>query len=838
MNIPLPTPPADPLPTIRFGVNGMTCASCAGRVEKALAHVPGVLSASVNLATETATVETDGTVPAAALAAAVTQAGYGVETAEISMAILGMSCASCVGRVEKALAAVPGVQSASVNLATETARLQVLSGTPQEALVAAVTGAGYRVATPAADPAPGAEVFAAPPAALRAAARERRHLLIAALLSLPLAVPMVGMPFDAHWALPGWWQLVLATPVQFWLGARFYRAGWHALKAGTGNMDLLVALGTSAGYGLSVYHLLFTTPHHGEPPLYFEASAVIITLILMGKWLEARAKRQTTEAIRALQALRPATARVRHAGGHEAEVPVAGVRVGDHVVILPGERFPVDGEVLEGRSHADESLVSGESLPVAKEPGDRVTGGAVNGEGRLVVRTRAVGAESVLARIIRLVEDAQAKKAPIQRIVDRVSAVFVPVVVVIALATLLGWGFASGDWTQATLNAVAVLVIACPCALGLATPTAIMAGTGVAARAGILIKDAEALETTRTLRTVAFDKTGTLTEGRPQLASLRAIDGDEAALLSTAAALQRGSEHPLARAVIAATTVRGSLPAPAESITALQGRGIEGRVAGRRVLLGSQRLMRELGIDLSPLADLGQAEAASGRSVSWLAEEASDGLALRGLLSFGDPPRPEAAEAIRALQSQGLRTVMVSGDNRGAAMAVATALGIPADDVRAEVLPGDKAEVVRALAAQGRVGMVGDGINDAPALAAADVGFAMGGGTDVAMHAAGITLMRGDPRLVADAIDISRRTTRKIWQNLFWAFVYNVVGIPLAAAGLLDPVIAGAAMALSSVSVVSNTLLLRRWAPRARHQQSDPLAAGARHGSRARGSIA
>ncbi|WP_295363470.1 heavy metal translocating P-type ATPase [Arenimonas sp.] len=821
-----PNPATEPTAAganLRFGVTGMTCASCVGRVEKALAQVPGVLSASVNLATETATVSTDGSVSAAALAAAVDQAGYGVAIEEISMAILGMTCASCVGRVEKALARVPGVQSASVNLASETAHVQVLAGTSHEALVAAIAGAGYEAVPAAAAGAPASDGPDAPDAAAPAspqavaAGRERRHLIIAALLSLPLALPMAGMPFDAHWALPGWWQFVLATPVQFWLGWRFYKAAWKAVRARTGNMDLLVALGTSAGYGLSVWHLLFTTPHHGEPPLYFEASAVIITLILMGKWLEARAKRQTTEAIRALQALRPATARVRHANGHEADVPVANVRMGDHVVVLPGERFPVDGEVLEGRSHADESLVSGESLPVPKDPGDKVTGGAVNAEGRLVVRTTAVGAESVLARIIRLVEDAQAKKAPIQRIVDRVSAVFVPIVVVIAIATLLGWGIATGDWTQATLNAVAVLVIACPCALGLATPTAIMAGTGVAAQAGILIKDAEALETTRGLRIVAFDKTGTLTEGKPELLLFRAARGDDAALLRHAAALQQGSEHPLARAVLAAAAAAGALPSPAAGTRALQGRGIEGHVDGVRWMLGSGRLMAELGVSLGGLSSEGEAEAGKGRSVSWLASERDGDFRLEGLLAFGDPPRPEAKEAIAALQAQGLRTVMVSGDNRGAALSVARALGIADGDVRAEVLPADKAEVVRELAREGRVAMVGDGVNDAPALAAADVGFAMGGGTDVAMHAAGVTLMRGDPRLVADAIDVSRRTTRKIHQNLFWAFIYNVVGIPLAAAGLLNPVVAGAAMALSSVSVVSNTLLLRRWSPRARH---------------------
>jgi Cu+-exporting ATPase len=818
MTTPLPIPPTDAASHFRFGVTGMTCASCAGRVEKALAKVPGVSSATVNLATESADVSTDGSVSAAAITAAVEGAGYGVAIEEVSMAILGMTCASCVGRVEKALAKVPGVQSASVNLATETASVRVVAGTPREALVQAVAAAGYEVAPEAAPAADGTGTGpSAPPAQAAAHDRERRHLVLAALLSLPLAVPMLGMPFGEHWALPGWWQLALATPVQFWLGARFYRAAWSALKARTGNMDLLVALGTSAGYGLSLYHLLFTKPHHGEPPLYFEASAVIITLILMGKWLEARAKRQTTEAIRALQALRPATARVRHAGGHEQEVPVASVRVGDHVVVLPGERIPVDGEVVEGRSHSDESLVSGESLPVAKEPGDRVTGGAVNAEGRLVLRTSAVGAESALARIIRLVEDAQAKKAPIQRIVDRVSAVFVPVVVAIALATLLGWGFASGDWTQAVLNAVAVLVIACPCALGLATPTAIMAGTGVAARAGILIKDAEALETTRGLRTVAFDKTGTLTAGRPRVVAVEALDAGPDAVLQQAAALQSGSEHPLARAVLDAAGEAKLAVATATGITAIAGRGIEGRVDGRRHLLGSGRLMQEHGVPTAPLDAAAQRLAAQGRTVSWLAVETDAGFALRGLLAFGDPPRAEAAEAVAALHAMGLRTVMLSGDNRGAANAVASSLGIAPDDVMAEVLPGEKAEHVRALGRDGRVAMVGDGINDAPALAAADVGFAMGSGTDVAMHAAGVTLMRPDPRLVADAIDISRRTTRKIHQNLFWAFIYNLVGIPLAAAGLLNPVVAGAAMALSSVSVVSNTLLLRRWSPRARH---------------------
>jgi Cu+-exporting ATPase len=630
-------------------------------------------------------------------------------------------------------------------------------------------------------------------------------LLIAAALSLPLVAPMGGMLWGAHWALPGWWQWLLATPVQFWLGARFYKAAWRAVRAGSGNMDLLVALGTSAGYGLSVYNLLRNANHHGVAPLYFEASAALITFILLGKWLEGRAKRQTTEAIRALQALRPTTARVRR-GDVETEVAIADVRVGDDVVVRPGERFPVDGTLLEGRTHADESLITGESLPVARSEGDRVTGGAVNGEGFVVVRTTAVGAESALARIIRLVEDAQAKKAPIQKLVDRVSAVFVPAVIAIALVTLVAWGIATGDWNQAILNAVAVLVIACPCALGLATPTAVMAGTGVAARAGILIKDAEALELAQHVRIVAFDKTGTLTEGKPALAEVIALDGRREEMLALASALQAGSEHPLAKAVIAAAP---SAVPRATQLHAVAGRGIRGLVDGRGVILGSSTMMMEAGIDTSLLAARAEVLAASGHTVSWLADAGQK--QLLGLLSFRDQPRRGAAEAIARLHAAGLRTVLVSGDNAGAANALAAALGIA--EVLANIQPDGKADAIRTLQQRGKVAMVGDGINDAPALAAADVGIAMGSGTDVAMHAAAITLMRPDLDLVAAALDISRRTTRKIRQNLAWAFGYNLVGIPLAAFGLLDPIIAGAAMAFSSVSVIANTLLLRRWSP-------------------------
>ncbi|TWH09028.1 Cu+-exporting ATPase [Pseudoxanthomonas taiwanensis J19] len=798
---------------LRLPVEGMSCASCAGRVERALAALPGVESASVNLVSATAEVRGAALPPAAELVAAVEKAGYRVPAGEAELAIEGMHCASCVGRVERALAAVPGVVEASVNLATERARVRTAGPADPALLAEAVRKAGYRIARPEA-PAPGSsdgqgeaatQEARATPVAKPRLSSEARHLAIAIVLAAPLVLPMAGMPFGKHWMLPGWIQLLLATPLQFWLGARFYRAGWGALRAGTGNMDLLVALGTSTAYGLSLFHLLREGTH---APLYFEASAAITTLVLLGKFLEGRAKRQATEAIRALQALRPATARLRTAQG-ESEVPVEQVAVGDLVVVRPGERFPVDGIVEEGRSHADESLVTGESVPVAKDVGDRVTAGAVNAEGVVVVRTAAVGAETALARIVRLVEDAQAVKAPIQRTVDRVAAVFVPVILGLALLTLLGWGMASGDWDRAILNAVAVLVIACPCALGLATPTAIMAGTGVAARAGILVKDAHALELARSIKVVAFDKTGTLTVGEPRLLEAVAVDGDRQALLALATALQQHSAHPLALAVLR----EGGQSVPASELQALPGRGVRGKVDGRLAWIGNRALMQEAGVAVEPLLPRAQDLEASGHTLSWLAVEEGGQPRLRGLLAFRDEPRPGARAAIDSLRAMGVRTVMLSGDNRGAAGAVAQALGI--DEVQAEVRPEQKVAAIQALKSGGVVAMVGDGINDAPALAAADVGIAMGSGTDVAMHAAAVTLMRPEPRLVADAIEVSRRTTGKIHQNLFWAFAYNVIGIPLAAAGLLSPALAGAAMAFSSVSVVANTLLLRRWRPAA-----------------------
>ncbi len=781
-------------------VSGMTCASCAGRVERALLKVPGVASASVNLANEQVRVESSE-VDLAALIEAVQKAGYGVPVQSLELAIDGMTCASCVGRVERALLKVPGVRSAAVNLASERAHVEVLGPPDPAALIQAVEAAGYH-ATASSERRPAAD-------AERRLQRERWAVIAGLLLAAPLVLPMFGELFGQHWMLPAWIQFLLATPVQFVLGARFYVAGWKAVRAGAGNMDLLVAIGTSAGYGLSLYQW-WATPAGQMPHLYFEASAVVIALVLLGKYLESRAKRQTSAAIRALEALRPDRA-TRVIDGREEDVAIAALRLHDLVLVKPGERFPVDGEVVEGESQADEALISGESLPVNKAPGDRITGGAINGEGRLLVRTTALGGETVLARIIRLVEDAQAAKAPIQKLVDKVSQVFVPAVLVIAVFTLIGWLLTGAPAEVALINAVAVLVIACPCALGLATPAAIMAGTGVAARHGILIKDAEALEVAHAVNAVAFDKTGTLTSGKPQIIHLHALEGDEASLLRLAGALQRGSEHPLARAVLERCEADGVAVPDVQKSQALSGRGIAGTLDGRQLALGNRRMLDEFGLQPGELLDTAQRWEAEGRTLSWLVESAPQPRVL-GLFAFGDSLKEGAAAAIAALDARHIRSHLITGDNRGSARVVAEALHI--DDVHAEVLPADKAATVAELKKGGAVvAMVGDGINDAPALAAADVGIAMGGGTDVAMHAAGITLMRGDPRLVPAALEIARRTYRKIQQNLFWAFIYNLVGIPLAAFGFLSPVVAGAAMALSSVSVVSNALLLRSWKP-------------------------
>lgn len=797
---------------IQIPIRGMTCASCVGRIEKALRKVEGVDEVTVSLATESARVRMANPSRLTLVIDAIEKAGYEVPMEEAELSIEGMTCASCAGRIEKSLNKLPGIKRASVNLATERAKVSFVPGLlTMKDIVAAVSQAGY-LAKPVGQN-QGASLDKEKAAQLK---RERNHLLIAALLTAPLVLPMLLLPFGIHWMPPGWIQLLLAAPVQFWLGARFYKAAWKALKAKSGNMDLLVSLGTSAAFILSVYQLWISRNEHaghaGEGHLYFESAAVIITLILLGKYMESRAKQQTSAAIKALQALRPESARVKR-DGKEVEISIEDLVLGDLVIVRPGEKVPVDGLVREGSSQIDESLITGESLPVTKTNGDKVTGGSVNAEGLLVVETTALGSETTLARIIRLVESAQAGKAPIQRLVDKVSAVFVPVVLLIAAATIVAWGLYSGDWEKALIYGVAVLVIACPCALGLATPTSIMVGTGQAAQAGILIKDAEALEVTHSLTTIAFDKTGTLTEGRPQISKVIGNNRSSDDVIRLVASVQAGSEHPLAKAVMEESRKRGLNFEEASEMKALSGRGLEARVSGRLIFIGTKLLMQERGVSIQKFEDEASKLSENGNTVSFVAEDGE--IEAIGLLSFSDQVKPTAKETIRELKRLGIKTVMITGDNQGAANKVARELGI--DEVRAEVLPQDKSSIIMDLKAKGEiVAMVGDGINDAPALAAAHVGIAMSTGTDVAMHTAGITLMRGNPLLISDAIEISKKTYRKIQQNLFWAFIYNVIGIPLAALGLLNPVIAGAAMAFSSVSVVSNSLLLKRWKPSSR----------------------
>lgn len=726
-----------------------------------------------------------------------------MKTVEYNFYVEDMSCASCVSRVEKAIKKVDGVIDVSVNLATEKATVKANSNVNLATLMSVVDKAGYHAVkmtdqqTHAKDTEKQASLW---------------PIVVSILFAIPFVLPMLLEPFGFHLMMPAWLQFILASIVQFGLGAKFYRSGFSALKAFTGNMDLLVAIGTSAAYGLSLYQLI--TGHYDH--LYFESSVVIITLILVGKWLESRAKHQTTQAIEALSALRPEVALVRQ-GDHEISLPISQVKVNDIVVIKPGERIPVDGIIMEGTSSSDESMLTGESFPVNKTVNDVVTGGTINGEGLIIVKTTAIQSDSKLSKIIEMVESAQAKKAPIQRIVDRISAIFVPVILIIALITLLAWGIIYHDWQQALLHAVAVLVIACPCALGLATPTAIMVGTGVAARQGILIKDAEALETLHNVNTVAFDKTGTLTEGKPDLVEIDVV-GTETPdqILSLAASMQAGSEHPLAKAMLS----KAKKYDYAKNITSVTGSGVMATIDNTEYYLGSLRWMKSLNAYFVNMDDKIDELTRKGYTISFLAkQQAEDSVVILALFGFADVIKPEARNAIDALHQLHVNTVMLTGDNQQAANYVGQQLNL--DKVIAEVLPQDKANYIYQLQKEShtntnnQVAMVGDGINDAPALAAADIGIAMGTGTDVAMHTASITLMRGNLYLIADAIDISRRTYNKIKQNLFWAFFYNLIGIPLAAFGFLNPMIAGAAMALSSVSVVTNALLLKRWKPRA-----------------------
>lgn len=784
---------------ITLQLGGMSCAGCVSRVERALAGVDGIQRVAVNLAAQTARMDVQTNSQLLAVEKALQQAGYPAEQQTRQIQIGNLTCASCVGRAEAALGTVPGVLDAQVNLASQQARVRMLQGTDQDALLRALRQAGY----------PGQWVDSDAPAAEAGPdlAKQRRRVIIAALLSAPMLLSMLPALLGAgHWMLPGWLQLILASIVQFVFGATFYRGAWHALRNRTANMDLLVVLGTSAGWALSTWNLLTQSPGTGLH-LYYEASAVIVTFILLGKYLENRAKGQTLEAIRALTALRPDTARLRDADG-ERDVPLSQVLPGDQLVVRAGERIPVDAEIVEGDSHIDESMLTGESLPVSRGPGQAVRAGSLNQDGVLLLNTTGVGQDTLLAQIVRMVENAQSSKAPIQRLVDRVAAVFVPVVIAIALMTWVLGSFFIGP-QAALLNAIAVLVIACPCALGLATPTAIMVGTGVAARHGILIRDAEALERARLVNAVIFDKTGTLTRGKPALTRVEPLNGHSAEdVLRVALALQQQAEHPLARALCDYAVEQGIETAPADNLQVLAGRGAQGLVDGQSAWLGSARLLEEQHLDLTPWQQQAAELQADGASLSWLAR----GDQVLGLLSFADSLKDNARATIDRLQAQHIETLLISGDSQSAAEHIGRQLGL--GQVRGSVLPADKVSEVQRLQQQGKVvAMIGDGINDAPALSSADIGMAMSTGTDVAMHSAGITLMRGDPALVPMALALSRRTGDKIRQNLFWAFVYNCLGIPLAAFGLLNPMIAGAMMAASSVCVVSNALLLKRWQP-------------------------
>lgn len=785
---------------ITLPIEGMTCASCSGRIERQLNKRDGVHSAAVNLAAETADVSFDPEVLSAEdIKRTIEKTGFSVPERTIELSIEGMTCASCVGRVEKGIAKLDGVSEVSVNLGNETARVKVGVTSPAE-LVRAVEKTGFKASV-----IEDVESFGSADDA-KAAANLRRDLLNLAFsvaLTTPLWAQMLWNVLGLDWMLPGWTQLVLATGVQFGAGLRFYAPAFKALRAGSGNMDLLVVMGTTAAWGLSAWRVLHP---ESEGHLYFEGSTTVISLILVGKFLESRAKRGTTGAIRALMKLRPATAWVLSQDGNEVEVPASAVNKGDVVVIRPGERVPVDGVVQKGVSSMDESLLTGESLPVSKSKGNEVIGGAINGDGLLHILTTRVGKESTLANIIQLIQNAQSSKAPVQKLVDQIAAVFVPVVVAIAILTWVGWGMTGMGWEVGLINAVTVLVIACPCALGLATPTAIMVGTGAAAKHGILIKDAQALEQAKQIDTVVFDKTGTLTKGQMQVVCVHPVVGDDLSLLHLSASVQHGSEHPIARAILKQTV---------EPLTELSrfkahpGKGVQGELSGQTVLIGNRALMADNAIALTSYEDAAQNLETQGNTVVWVAD-ASEGLL--GFIAVGDVAKTTAKSAVAELQAMNIATVMLTGDNARTAKAMAAKLGL--SDVIAEVLPeGKSGEVERLQSAGHRVAMVGDGVNDAPALAQADVGIAMGTGSDVAMHTAGITLMRGAPELVAGALDISRATVSKIRQNLFWAFIYNVIALPLAAGGFLSPAIAGAAMALSSVSVVSNSLLLKRWTP-------------------------
>ena len=788
--------------TLDIPVEGMSCAACSARLEKRLGALDGVLRANVNLALARAQLEfIPAQVTPADITKRVEKTGFRVPHSHVEFTIVGVEDEEDAARLEERLGGLDGVISASVDFARGSGRVVF-----QPAIVRADEIFDYLAkAEYSARPVMDEEQDTEKLKREREFRKSVRLLIFSAVLSAPLLFQMAGMlPGAGGWELPRWWQFALATPVQFIVGRRFYRGAYHSLMGGGANMDVLVALGTSAAWlHSSVVTLWGLSGHH----VYFEASAILITLIVLGKVLEERAMGRTSEAIKKLIGLQAKTARVLR-DGEEREVPVEQVQVGDVVMVRPGEKYPVDGLIIEGATSVDESMLTGESVPVAKGVGDAVTGATLNIDGAVRFRVTKVGKETALAQIIRMVEQAQGSKAPIQRTADRISGIFVPIVLGIALVTYALWD-AVGPFTPALINAVAVLVIACPCALGLATPTAIMVGTGKGAEAGILIKGGESLETAHKLDVIILDKTGTLTKGTPVVTDILPLNGlPEGELLRIAASAERGSEHPLGKSIVNEAEARGLELLEMRDFRAYPGHGLKAEVGGRKIYLGNEKHMAEHGVSTPPHIDEIRNLESQGKTVVLIADVEG----LLGAIGVADTLKENSAEAVESLQRMGIEVYMMTGDNERTAQAMAAQAGVR--HVMAGVMPDEKAAMVEELRRGGKkVGMVGDGINDAPALAAADVGFAIGTGTDIAMEASDITLMQGDLMGVVAGIHLSKTVMRKIRQNLFWAFFYNILGIPLAAFGFLSPIIAGAAMAFSSVSVVSNTLLLRKWKP-------------------------
>ncbi|WP_082779514.1 heavy metal translocating P-type ATPase [Acetobacter cerevisiae] len=786
--------------TVSFPVGGMTCAACAARIEKVLNRQDGV-QATVNFASERAQVQMDGPETSIeTVVGAVRKAGFTVDERSIDLSLSGMTCAACAARIEKILNKLPMTQ-ASVNFAAEQAHIVYVPGVVEpETFIARIEKAGF-----------GAKRLddgvREDPNARHIAIwqTERNRFLLTALLSLPFFVQMVGMVFGSMHMMPDWVQLLLATPVQFFCARHLYQRAWNAVRGGSANMDVLVVLGTSIAYFFSAAVVLF----HLHQPVYFEASVSIITLISLGKLMETRAKNKTSAGIEGLLQLQPQIAHVE-SGADVLDRPVAEVHVGDMLVVRPGESVPVDGVVVDGTSEVNEAMLTGESLPVHKQADAQVFGGTMNANGVLRVKATGVGADTALSRIVKMVEQAQGSKANVQRLADKVSSIFVPAVVSLALVTFLVSWLITGNASWSLVSAVSVLVIACPCSLGLATPTAIMVGTGLGARCGILFRNADALEQAEKLTTIIVDKTGTLTEGKPTVSDVQpAPEVETAHLLAVAYALEKDSEHPLARAVVDYAMAHGVQAPVASAFQAVPGMGVTAQMGEVLARLGSPRFLTDAGVTLNhAVIEVLESE---GKTVVGV----TLGDQLLGYIALSDRLRPDAIATVSALKKSGIKVVMLTGDNQRTASVVAAQVGV--DEYMASVLPGHKADAVEKYRAAGSlVGMVGDGINDAPALAAADVGFAIGAGSAIALDTADVVLMKSDLTSVLDAISLSRATLAKIRQNLFFAFIYNILGLPLAACGLLNPIVAGAAMAMSSVSVVSNSLLLNRWRPQSR----------------------